>query len=177
MSEDASDAVQRMTPNSCKAARALLTWTAEDLAEHCDISASTVNNYEAFRKVAFGWPKSYIKMQAALEANGITFVDCGVLLAADKFKVFADRARAYQTAQPTRRDPDKPLSRLSLRTALIGLLGTPKTVEQLLAELPLRFAPSRPVVQTTLSWLHRQGIVAKVGKKSKTWQLVKKESL
>lgn len=61
-----------MTPDQCRAARALLNWNAEQLAEKSYASASTVRNFEAGRSV----PKPiYLDaMQKAFEAAGVVFL-------------------------------------------------------------------------------------------------------
>ncbi|MBV2183012.1 MAG: helix-turn-helix transcriptional regulator [Rhizobium sp.] len=38
-----------MTPALCRAARGLLDWTQEDLAEHSAVSRSTIRDYEGTR--------------------------------------------------------------------------------------------------------------------------------
>ena len=57
-----------------KAARALLGWSATELAERCGIGSATVKRYE----LQDGYPKATVQnlaaIQAVLEESGVEFV-------------------------------------------------------------------------------------------------------
>jgi transcriptional regulator with XRE-family HTH domain len=62
-----------LTPAQLRAARALLGWTRDDLAERSGVAAVTVKGFEylgADSKIS-----TVQKMQRALEAAGIQFID------------------------------------------------------------------------------------------------------
>jgi transcriptional regulator with XRE-family HTH domain len=62
-----------LTPAQCRAARGLLDWTQDELAEHAGVSRGTVRGFEAghheLRKA------SAAEIRAALEAGGVVFLD------------------------------------------------------------------------------------------------------
>jgi transcriptional regulator with XRE-family HTH domain len=58
-----------------RAARALLDWSQETLADKADIGVSTVRDYEAGRREPR--PRSIAAMRAALEAEGVMFLVSG----------------------------------------------------------------------------------------------------
>ncbi len=61
-----------VTPEQCKAARALLGWTQDDLAKISHVSVGTIKNFEAGRRAT-----NYSSMQTlrlALENAGIEFL-------------------------------------------------------------------------------------------------------
>jgi transcriptional regulator with XRE-family HTH domain len=62
-----------MTPEQCRAARALLDWNAERLAAEAQVSPSTVRNFEAGRGKP---PKPLLltSMQSELEKAGVIFI-------------------------------------------------------------------------------------------------------
>jgi transcriptional regulator with XRE-family HTH domain len=65
-----------LTPQQCRAARAVLGWSREDLAEKAGVSAGTVVGFEllgADSKVS-----TVQKLRRALEGGGIEFIDDGV---------------------------------------------------------------------------------------------------
>lgn len=43
----------KLTPEACRAGRALLKWTVDDLAQEAGIGRATVLSYEAARRPAF----------------------------------------------------------------------------------------------------------------------------
>lgn len=75
-----------MTPAQCRAARAFLDISQEDLAIAANVGLSTVRNYEKGRSVPIG--NNLGAMESALAAQGIRFVSmddsgtCGVLYTA-----------------------------------------------------------------------------------------------
>ena len=62
-----------MTREQCRAARGWLDWGHKELAAAAGVSLSTVRDFEAGRRVPIG--ATLKAMQAALEAEGIAFVD------------------------------------------------------------------------------------------------------
>ena len=74
-----------MTPGQCRAARAFLDISQDDLAKAANVGLSTVRNYEKGRSVPIG--NNLAAMEAVLAARGIRFVNkddsgtCGILYA------------------------------------------------------------------------------------------------
>ena len=64
-----------MTPEQCRAARGWLAWSQDDLASAARVSLSTVRDFEKARHVPIA--NNLTAMKAALEAEGIVFVDTG----------------------------------------------------------------------------------------------------
>jgi DNA-binding transcriptional regulator YiaG len=62
-----------MTPEQCRAARGWLDWSQDDLASAAHVSLSTVRDFEKARH--FPIANNLAAMKAALEAQGIVFVD------------------------------------------------------------------------------------------------------
>lgn len=62
-----------MTPEQCRAARAWLDLSQDDLANAAHVSLSTVRDFEKARRVPIA--NNLTAMRAALEAQGISFVD------------------------------------------------------------------------------------------------------
>ena len=61
-----------ITPAQCRAARALLKWKQEDLAQRADVGVSTIRTYEVEKTTPH---RSTLKaIQAAFEAAGIEFL-------------------------------------------------------------------------------------------------------
>ena len=60
-----------MNPNQCQAARALLGWRCEDVADAAGIGVATVWRFEAGENVR---PSSIDAIRTALEAAGIEFI-------------------------------------------------------------------------------------------------------
>jgi DNA-binding transcriptional regulator YiaG len=74
-----------MTPGQCRAARAFLQISQDDLAKAANVGVSTVRDFEVGKRVPIA--ATLTAMKAALEAKGVHFVenewDCtlGVLYA------------------------------------------------------------------------------------------------
>lgn len=64
-----------ITPESCRAGRALLDWSQSKLAEESNLSLTTIRDYEAGRRVP--GPNNLAAMQWAMEANGVRFIADG----------------------------------------------------------------------------------------------------
>lgn len=62
-----------MVPEQCRAARAWLNWSQEQLAKAATVGASTVRDFEAGRREPTR--NNLAAMKAALEQAGISFVD------------------------------------------------------------------------------------------------------
>ena len=63
------------TIRQVKAARALLGWSQSDLARHSRISEPTIARLESAEGQLGGRGETAKKIRAALEANGIEFID------------------------------------------------------------------------------------------------------
>ena len=63
-----------ITTNQLRAARALIRWTALDLAESSGIAISTIKRYELMDGVPAGNVKTLVAIQQALEDAGIEFI-------------------------------------------------------------------------------------------------------
>ena len=57
-----------------RAARALLRWTAEDLANAAEVGVATIRRMEVLDGVPTGNVKTLIAIQQALEGAGIEFI-------------------------------------------------------------------------------------------------------
>src|SRR5438045_3968429 len=57
----------------CRAARALLNWTQEDLVAHSKITKKTIADFE--RGATQPWPETLARIAAAFEAAGIEFLN------------------------------------------------------------------------------------------------------
>ncbi len=63
----------RLTPRQCRAARGLLDWTQEELAEQAGVSRSTVRGFEnGLHELHRG---SAAVIRGALEAAGVILID------------------------------------------------------------------------------------------------------
>lgn len=63
----------------CRAARALLGWSAEELATRSGVTAAFVEAFEAGREPADdGDPGEAARMRRALEEGGIEFIEAGM---------------------------------------------------------------------------------------------------
>lgn len=75
-----------MSPEQCRAARAWLDISQDDLAKAANVSLSTVRDFEKGRRVPIA--NNLTAIRAALEKEGISFVDgdraCGITYTAPK---------------------------------------------------------------------------------------------
>ncbi|MBP0447687.1 DUF4118 domain-containing protein [Roseomonas sp. SSH11] len=62
-----------LTPEQCRAARGLLDWTQDELAEHAGVSRGTVRGFEAGHHVLR--PDTGAAICGALETAGVVFLD------------------------------------------------------------------------------------------------------
>ena len=60
-----------MTPAQCRAARALINWSTQQLASQAGVGVNTVNRFEGGQDARMS---SVDKIRSALEAAGITFI-------------------------------------------------------------------------------------------------------
>jgi transcriptional regulator with XRE-family HTH domain len=65
-----------MTPDQCRSARALLNWSADDLAARSGVSVASIRNFE--RGATALMPQNERAVQQALESAGIEFIPGGV---------------------------------------------------------------------------------------------------
>ncbi|WP_246848418.1 helix-turn-helix domain-containing protein [Sphingomonas beigongshangi] len=63
-----------MNVEQCRAARALLNWSAQELAQHAGIGVATVRRFESGSAVA---PTSVESMARCLTIAGIAFIGAG----------------------------------------------------------------------------------------------------
>ena len=61
-----------ITPALCRAARALLDWTQDDLAREAKVSVNTIRNYEGAKVSSIH--SNLAALQATLEAAGVVFI-------------------------------------------------------------------------------------------------------
>ena len=66
-----------MTPQQCRAARGWLDWSQEDLAKAANVALSTVRDFEKVRRKPIA--NNLNAMAEALRANGVEFVDNGLI--------------------------------------------------------------------------------------------------
>jgi DNA-binding XRE family transcriptional regulator len=60
-----------MTPEQCRAARAWLAWSQDDLAKAANVGLSTVKDFETGKRTPI--PSTQTAMRAVLEREGIGF--------------------------------------------------------------------------------------------------------
>lgn len=61
-----------LTPEQCRAARALLDWTQDQLGEHSSLSAVSIRSFEKGREMRESNRKL---LRMTLEAAGVEFID------------------------------------------------------------------------------------------------------
>jgi DNA-binding transcriptional regulator YiaG len=64
-----------MTPGQCRAARAFLQISQDDLAKAANVGVSTVRDFEVGKRAPIAATQA--AMRAALESKGVRFVDRG----------------------------------------------------------------------------------------------------
>ena len=64
-----------LTSEQIRAARSLLRWTAQDLAEFSGVSGRTIQRLEAATGVPGGHTKNLDSVRRALERAGVVFID------------------------------------------------------------------------------------------------------
>jgi transcriptional regulator with XRE-family HTH domain len=85
-----------LTAEQCRAARALLDWTQEELAEHAGVSRSTIRGFETHRHTLHNASDQVIRR--ALETAGVVLLDAeagsgaGVRLKASTVEIPDDNA-------------------------------------------------------------------------------------
>ncbi|WP_018389185.1 DNA-binding transcriptional regulator [Ancylobacter sp. FA202] len=62
-----------LTPAQCRAARALIEWSREELAASAGVAVRTISDFEAGRREPI--KATMAAMRGALEAAGVIFVD------------------------------------------------------------------------------------------------------
>ncbi len=62
-----------LTPEQCRAARALLNWSQPDLAEAVDMTQKTITSFETGTRTPH--PNNLAAIRAALEEAGVIFID------------------------------------------------------------------------------------------------------
>ena len=67
-----------LTPKQCKAARALLAWSQQDLAKKAGVAASTVADFERGHRTPV--PNNAEAIRTALEGAGVRFLPGGALI-------------------------------------------------------------------------------------------------
>jgi transcriptional regulator with XRE-family HTH domain len=67
--------IPKVSIRQIKAARALLGWSQEDLARAADVSVPTIKRLEASEGLLGGRSETGEKIQKALQAAGVEFID------------------------------------------------------------------------------------------------------
>ncbi len=62
------------TPSQIRAARAMLGWSAQDLADHANVHVTTVQRMENHDGPARGTVTTLEKIMCALETEGVEFI-------------------------------------------------------------------------------------------------------
>lgn len=64
----------------CRAARALISWSQDQLVDASKVTKSTIANFEAGKREPY--PRTLADLRSALEAAGVEFLDDGQAAAA-----------------------------------------------------------------------------------------------
>jgi transcriptional regulator with XRE-family HTH domain len=62
-----------LTSAQCRAARALLGWSQDQLAAASEVAKATIANFEAEKRAPY--PRTLTDLQSALESAGVIFVE------------------------------------------------------------------------------------------------------
>ena len=62
-----------ITPDQCRASRALLNWSQDTLAENAQVARATVNDFENSQRIPI--KNNMVIIQSSMEAAGIEFID------------------------------------------------------------------------------------------------------
>ncbi len=73
----ASEIVAMLTGAQIRAARALLRWSAKELAEHCGVSYPAIQRAEAVDDMPNMQTRNLAAIKAALESGGVVFLETG----------------------------------------------------------------------------------------------------
>lgn len=68
-----------LTGAQIRAGRALLRWSATDLAAHCGVSYAAIQRAEAADGMPNMQTKNLAAIKSALEAGGVIFLDAGAI--------------------------------------------------------------------------------------------------
>lgn len=61
-----------LTAAQCRAARALIAWSQDDLADASKVAKATIANFETGKRSPYD--RTLVDMKAALEAAGVEFI-------------------------------------------------------------------------------------------------------
>ena len=84
-----------MTPEQCRAARAWLNWSQEQLASNSNVALSTVRSFEKAEADYEPMANNIAAMQTALERGGIEFTSAALEFAGVKFRSRIKEADTY----------------------------------------------------------------------------------
>jgi transcriptional regulator with XRE-family HTH domain len=68
-----------LTPEQCRAARALIGWSQDQLSTASSVAKATIANFEAGNRTPY--PRTLVDVKAALEAAGVIFQNAGEMVA------------------------------------------------------------------------------------------------
>jgi transcriptional regulator with XRE-family HTH domain len=68
-----NDTKNSITPNQCRAARALLGWNQDDLEQASVVAKKTIADFERGARTPYG--RTLSDLRRALEASGIVFIE------------------------------------------------------------------------------------------------------
>jgi transcriptional regulator with XRE-family HTH domain len=64
-----------LSPSQCRAARALISWSQDQLEDAAQVAKSTIANFESGRRDCY--PRTLRDIRSALEGAGVEFIDDG----------------------------------------------------------------------------------------------------